>query len=251
MITKKAVISALLIIGYFVACELIVRYEDLGVLAFSYVKTKSVTPIYNSDIVYDIDYPNNINCHALIPNQSGYFKGVSVKTNSFGMRDDEYTLEKKMNTFRIIVIGTSTTFGSGVPINQVYHTLFEEMLNADYDGKNYEVFNWGIGFLGVPCQIKKLPFTQYYDADAVIFETNVRPVAQKELSEIIAFQKKANIMILLLSHGNDNFLVEGNRNFLPLVGWNHDSSWFHYDPHYVKEGNRPCRRAGQIAQKRD
>src|SRR5215467_3233309 len=50
----------------------------------------------------------------LAPNYDGWFAGVPVRTNALGFRDDrEYDLAKRSNTFRIIVLGDSVTFGHG------------------------------------------------------------------------------------------------------------------------------------------
>ena len=77
------------------------------------------------------------------PNKEGYYYGVSVKTNSFGLRDYEYSLEKPDNLKRIIFLGDSMTFGWGVHLEKLYSKQVERMLNAKE--KKIEVINMGIG----------------------------------------------------------------------------------------------------------
>ena len=77
------------------------------------------------------------------PNREGHYYGVSIKTNSLGLRDFEYSIEKPENVKRIIFLGDSFTFGWGVPIDSLYSKQVEKMLNGK-DGK-VEVINMGVG----------------------------------------------------------------------------------------------------------
>src|SRR5437016_14604352 len=50
----------------------------------------------------------------LAPNYSGWFAGVPVHINALGLRDErDYDLAKHPNTFRILVLSDSVTFGHG------------------------------------------------------------------------------------------------------------------------------------------
>lgn len=73
-------------------------------------------------------------------------KPTSVKINSMGFRDYEYSAEKPENTFRIIGLGDSFTFGWGVELDETYLKRLERKLNNGL-GAKYEVINLGvIGF---------------------------------------------------------------------------------------------------------
>jgi lysophospholipase L1-like esterase len=67
--------------------------------------------------------------------------------NSDGFRDHEYAIPKPQDTYRIAVIGDSTTAGNGVPdVDRTYTKILERMLNADTTGPtHYEVVNMGVG----------------------------------------------------------------------------------------------------------
>jgi hypothetical protein len=81
----------------------------------------------------------------LIPNQYTRFKKVIHQTNSQGLRDREYVLEKPANTFRVAVLGDSFTMPAGVAIEDAYHTLLEERFNAESETLQYEFINFGVG----------------------------------------------------------------------------------------------------------
>ncbi|HMO01374.1 MAG TPA: SGNH/GDSL hydrolase family protein [Oligoflexia bacterium] len=79
---------------------------------------------------------------SLKPNLKVKFQGASVKTNSFGMRDREITLEKQANVFRIALLGDSFAFGWGVEREQSFAWHLENTLKSA--GINAEVLNFGV-----------------------------------------------------------------------------------------------------------
>lgn len=71
-----------------------------------------------------------------------------ITTNSFGIRDHEYTLSKPDGITRICVIGDSVAFGykkkySALPLETTFPKLLESRLNAVSPGK-YEVLNFSV-----------------------------------------------------------------------------------------------------------
>ena len=65
----------------------------------------------------------------LAANYTGWFAGVPVHINSLELRDPrEYALAKKPNTFRILVLGDSVTFGHGSVYEHSYPYLLEQQL---------------------------------------------------------------------------------------------------------------------------
>lgn len=81
----------------------------------------------------------------LLPNASnpGY-TGVSVETNSVALRDREIAVPKPPDTYRILTIGDSVTFGYGVELDEIYMKVLETELNAGQQGANFEVVNGGL-----------------------------------------------------------------------------------------------------------
>lgn len=83
--------------------------------------------------------------YELIPNSKGVVQGAKVKINSCGLRDYEYPLQKTHDVYRIIVIGDSWTFGTGVELEDIYVKKLEKLLNTSGSPVHYEVINCGVG----------------------------------------------------------------------------------------------------------
>lgn len=82
---------------------------------------------------------NNELIKEFIPNYRTTFKGDTLYTNSFGLRDKEYSLEKDSGVTRISFIGGSYVMGSGVSNEENFAALIEKKLNK------VEVLNYGVG----------------------------------------------------------------------------------------------------------
>lgn len=78
----------------------------------------------------------------LAANYTGWFAGVPVHINSLELRDPrEYALAKKPNTFRILVLGDSVTFGHGSIYEHTYPYLVEQRLKAWRPDVEWQVWN--------------------------------------------------------------------------------------------------------------
>ena len=72
----------------------------------------------------------------------GWFAGVPVHIDTLELRDPrEYSLRKGPDTFRILVLGDSVTFGHGAPYEQTYPRLFEDRLKAWRPDVDWQVWN--------------------------------------------------------------------------------------------------------------
>ena len=81
----------------------------------------------------------------LAPNYTGWFAGVPIHINSLGFRDDrEYALSKTPNTFRILVLGDSVTFGHGSIAANTYPFLLEQKLKAWRPEVDWQVWNLAV-----------------------------------------------------------------------------------------------------------
>lgn len=82
-----------------------------------------------------------------VPNRSAFLMGVQVSINSHGLRDREYPESKPPDTYRIVMLGDSTTLGWGVAQDQTIPKILERELNrpglAGY--RRCEVLNAGVG----------------------------------------------------------------------------------------------------------
>ena len=67
---------------------------------------------------------------------------VSVSFNELGFRDQPFTVEKKPGEFRVLAVGDSFTFGSGVQQEDTWPQQLERLLRAERDN-HIEVINAG------------------------------------------------------------------------------------------------------------
>jgi len=86
------------------------------------------------------------------PNFVGSSKDAPFRTNRWGMRDKDYSLAPPPRTYRVALLGSSLTVGSGVPLEQTMETLLEDRLNREgpgAPGRRYEILNFSVGMYGI------------------------------------------------------------------------------------------------------
>lgn len=93
----------------------------------------------------------------LKPNIDILFKERRLVTNSWGMRDKEYSKKRPDQTVRIAILGGSFEMGTGVENNEVFENLIEDRLNCNRkpNDPNYEVLNFSISGSSIIKNIEK------------------------------------------------------------------------------------------------
>lgn len=88
-------------------------------------------------------------------------EGVEYKTNSEGLRDYERESIDK-DSYKIIILGDSLTYGAGVSLEETYAKILEKKLNNLGD-KKYEIFNLGVFGYGTTqeCELLKVKGLKY------------------------------------------------------------------------------------------
>ena len=84
----------------------------------------------------------------LVPSAQGQFHGAAVRTNRWGMRDQDYEKTPQPTTLRIALLGSSHVFGDGVENEETFETLLEQRLNQEVKGapyERYEILNFAVG----------------------------------------------------------------------------------------------------------
>ena len=97
------------------------------------------------DIMSIMRESNDYLVHEFRPSARLPHKGVTIITNSWGMRDDEYSMNKPPDTFRIALVGGSNTMGWGVEHEETFEALLETNLNGKLGprtGLTYEILNF-------------------------------------------------------------------------------------------------------------
>lgn len=145
------------------------------------------------------DYPegmtiyNESRGYALNPGFQGTFpnSNVSISINSKGLRDGEHNYEKQEGKFRILALGDSVTFGSGVPHEYIYHSVIEK--NLIEKGYDVEVLNAGVG--GYEFSQQKTYYLEEgykYNPDIVIFGVVLNDLGKPDLGQIKSNFEKYN-----------------------------------------------------------
>jgi hypothetical protein len=95
-----------------------------------------------------------------------------LKTNSFGLADREYSLEKPPGTRRLALLGDSVSRGQGAPFLGNYESLLENTLNQSHTNagtRRFEILNFAVGSYNITqsmdVALEKVP---PFDADVYV-----------------------------------------------------------------------------------
>jgi len=136
MFLKKVFLAILLI-----TTSLVVAFAISEIFLRNFLPQELITPIpakKDKEIIY-----------TLRPNTKAYLRGTSVRwynlsTNSFGIRDKEYSTEKSDSFLRVVLVGDSISMGEGVEIEETFIKKFEEIANLNLKKQNIETINAAI-----------------------------------------------------------------------------------------------------------
>ncbi len=132
---KSCLALVALIIG-FSFCEIAVRFLSIG----------PELPKQYSQMEEDLYIPWRPKPNSIVEgtSQSGEFE-FRYEHNSLGFRDVEHTLEKPEDTFRILRVGDSFTYGAGTDFENTYLFKLERALNTPSTNKRkVEIIKAGI-----------------------------------------------------------------------------------------------------------
>ena len=108
-------------------------------LLFSFLSTEIAVRLLWHETAHgypiDLYIPDKNLGYKYKPNYHGFFLGtdfydIPININSKGLRDKEYDYEKN-NKYRVLMIGDSVTFGSGVRENDTFENRIEQNLNIE------------------------------------------------------------------------------------------------------------------------
>lgn len=71
--------------------------------------------------------------------------GYTIQTNSFGIRDKEYSKLKPDNCIRIAILGASYELGAGVNNHEIFESITEKRLNERLQADSVEILNFSMG----------------------------------------------------------------------------------------------------------
>ena len=127
--------------------EALWRLDVYGLDGFAVARMNSVKPIGRRGIVRASPHPEV--GYELKPNLDLLFKMRPFQTSPAGLRDEPYPEAKPPGTYRIAVLGDSFTMGSGVALEDTYHSRLERLLAEGSEGTRYECLNFGVAGYGL------------------------------------------------------------------------------------------------------
>ena len=84
---------------------------------------------------------------SLLEKQTTSNQETSIRQNSLGLRGEDYPAQKPPNAKRVLILGDSFTFGSGVTDDSaIFPELLKEKLHTEFDkkGEKIEILNGGL-----------------------------------------------------------------------------------------------------------
>ena len=141
---------------------LIIAFIFLEILSRTFRSYNDTNPVY-------------IIQHPLLPytmlknSKTKSILGNEISINSHGFRDYEYNKNKDKNTYRILVLGDSTTYGYGIKMEHSYPKVLENLLNKNFKDKKIEVLNLGVsGFNFIDYYNLYIEYGAQFQPDSII-----------------------------------------------------------------------------------
>ena len=132
-------------------------------------RPKDWVDLRQTDIVRWVD---SVEEYALQPNYEGTYRHAPLKTNQWGMRDQEYERAKPPGTFRMAMVGASYEMGSGVANQEDFESLVEARLNADAANEGYQAYeflNFAVDGYGMTQSVRAAEQALSFDPDVLLF----------------------------------------------------------------------------------
>ena len=105
------------------------------------------------------------------PHESWGISKANYNINSDLLHDRfDYSVEKPENTFRIITLGDSFTYGAYLDTHLNFTEQLEDLLNKENDCKNFEVINLGVAGYDIQYSVERFMLRgQKYDPDLIVW----------------------------------------------------------------------------------
>jgi hypothetical protein len=147
IVLRKVFASAVFLLAMFVLVEVSYRFYVMGLGGFNLRKVNSMNTLMRSEYVQLSRFPEVF--FELKPDMKGLFKSKPFSTNSAGLADKEYALEKPQGVFRAAVVGSSWTMATGVEQQESWHALIERQRAGKEQAQSLEMINFGVEMYGL------------------------------------------------------------------------------------------------------
>ena len=121
--------------------ELAVRFYMFGGAALSYTKLSGLHSLGHSGLLRPSEFQDVL--YELRPGLETSYKLHPFRTTADSLRDHDYPQTKPPGTRRFVVLGDSLTMGSGIAIEDAYHSVLERRL-SESTGTPHEFINFGV-----------------------------------------------------------------------------------------------------------
>ena len=134
----------------------------------------------------------------LKPNMHIKLFGQTFTTNSYGMRDREYTVEKPYGVYRIAVLGSSIDMGWGLGTEETYVNRLEDWLNhhAAKQGisRRFQVLNFAVHAYGPLQRLEAFRRkAREFQPDLVLYSATMLDTRLMEIHLCDLFRAHANL----------------------------------------------------------
>jgi len=121
------------------------------------------------------------------PNRSAHLMGVDIATSSQGLRDREFSFNRRPGVLRIVMLGDSFTMGWGVPEEFTFSKRLERLFGDE--GIQAEVINTGVGNWNTTQEVQYFLTSAYiYHPDIVVlnyFVNDAEPVPRSQSPSLL------------------------------------------------------------------
>jgi hypothetical protein len=188
-IASKLLVVLLISCVCFLILEQVSRCFLFGFDCFNYDKMSNLAHVGIAGLDQASEYPGVL--FEYKPNIETYNKLAVFKTNSQGLKDREYTVEKPRNTFRVVVLGGSYTAASGVDNDKSFHSLLEERLNKETSAMKYEFINFGHESYHADQKVAVLRHKALkYEPDLILFCLGAATIKAYDNVELLRYKSK-------------------------------------------------------------
>jgi hypothetical protein len=137
------------------------------------------------------EFRNDFLQKELVPSFVSFTNHGSVRTNRWGMRDQEYEKLPPEGTYRIALLGASTVMGWGVSDGETFEALLERRLNHEKPNKAvaaYEILNFGAPGYQPLQQLMVMEKSLTFHPNTVIYVAHPREATRAVwyLSEVVS-----------------------------------------------------------------
>ena len=125
--------------------------------------------------------------------------------NNFGLRGPDITKRRSEGEYRILMLGDSFTFGTGVEDHQAFPALLERRLNAAGDGR-FRVLNGGVeSYAPVLSELFLRTYLADVDIDMVVLNFDMSDLLQEVAYRAVAKFDAAGNVVAVPGRGTSGF----------------------------------------------